>query len=186
MQVVKQDAAAPLSGLQRAQRWLATIAAAAASTFALDFVATSAGLILVASELLAGIGHVQALVLAVASYGVWGAGLWAMLGANWELLQRTGASVNIPAKAAYDLAARWKFRPRWRRAVTDLGYLGTELSKEAPYYIGAAGAALFTDTISAVDAIVFIAGANFAAAAYGFLMARGMRLFVRWRIRRAR
>ena len=62
--------------------------------------------------------------------------------------------------------------------------IGMVLAKEAPYYLGAAGAALFTESISAVDAIVFLAGANVGAAAYEFALARGLRLFLAWAIKR--
>lgn len=162
-----------------ARRWTATLAASAATTYALDLVATSAGLLVVASELLSGLNHGAALLLLLASYLAWGAGLWAILRVNWDLLQRTGASTNLLSKAAHDIAARLTSNRRWRRVATDAGYIATELAKEAPYYLGAAGAALFTDSVSAVDAIVFLAGANVGAAVYEFALARGMRFFLR-------
>ena len=162
-----------------ARRWTATLAASAATTYALDFVATSAGVLVVTSGLLSGMDQGMALLLLLASYVAWGAGLWAILRVNWDLIQHTGASTNLLSKAAHDIAARWTSNTRWRRVATDAGYITTEVAKEAPYYLGAAGAALFTDSISAVDAIVFLAGANVGAAAYEFALARGMRFFVR-------
>ncbi len=123
--------------------------------------------------------HGEALLFLFASYLAWGAGLWAILRVNWDLLQRTGASTNLLSKAAYDIVARLTASRRWRRVACDIGYVSTELAKEAPYYLGAAGAALFSDSISATDAIVFLGGANLGAAAYEFALARGMRLFVR-------
>ncbi len=162
-----------------ARRWTITLAASAATTYALDFVATGAGVLVVASQLLSSLDRDTALLLLLASYLAWGAGLWAILQVNWDLLQRTGASTNLLSKAAHDIAARLTSNRRWRRVATDTGYVTTELAKEAPYYLGAAGAALFTDSISAVDAIVFLAGANVGAAAYEFALARGMRFFVR-------
>ncbi len=166
------------------RRWLATLAASVVTTYALDFVATSAGLLLVASHLLEGLDRGEALVLLFASYLAWAGGLWAILKVNWDLLQRTGTSTNLLSKAAHDLVTRRTSSQRWRRAAAHLGYIVTELAKEAPYYLGAAGAALFTESISAVDAIVFLAGANVGAAAYEFALARGLRLFLAWAIKR--
>jgi hypothetical protein len=152
-----------ISRFVRARSWIATLAASFVTFYALDMVATGAGLLLVASGLLAGISHWQALALWAATNVVWGAGLWSMLLANWELLQRTGASTNILSKAAYDLAARLAVSRRWQCVAANLGYVSTELAKEAPYYVGAAGVALFSDSVTAVDALVFIVGTNIGA-----------------------
>ena len=48
----------------------------------------------------------------------------------------------------------------------------TELAKEAPYYTGAFGAVLVTDSVSANDALVFLGGANLGAGAYEYGLAR--------------
>jgi hypothetical protein len=156
------------------RRWVATAAASLITAYALDLFATSLGLLVVASGLLSGIGFVEALLLLLASYVFWGSGLWAVIKANWALLQRTGACTNILAKAGHDLAVRLGWSLRWRKVAAYVGNTATELAKEAPYYIGAGGFALFTDTVSAVDAIVFLAGANTGAAIYGFALARGL------------
>lgn len=166
--------------LFRARGWAATLVASIATTYALDLVATSTGLLTVALGLHDGLGYGAALVVLFVSYLAWGAGLWAILKVNWDLLRRTGTSTNLLSKAAYDIVARLTENPRWRRVAADGGYITTELAKEAPYYLGAAGAALFTDTVSAIDAIVFLAGANVGAAAYEFALARGMRFFLAW------
>src|SRR4029453_3339465 len=84
----------------------------------------------------------------------------ACIKANWALLQRTGACTNILAKAGHDLAVRLGWSLRGRKAAAYVGNAATELAKEAPYYVGAGGFALFTDSVSAIDAIVFLAGAN--------------------------
>jgi hypothetical protein len=169
----------PARAISGIRCWLVTVAASLATTYALDFIATSLGLLVVASGLLGGLAYAPALALLLASYLAWGAGLWAVLGANWDLLQRTGTSTNLLAKAAHDVTARLTASLRWRRAAAYAGNISTELAKEAPYYIGAGGAAAFSDEISATDAIVFLAGANVGAAAYGFALARGLRLFAR-------
>ena len=144
----------PARAFSGARRWIATIAASFISAYALDFFATSVGLLVGASGLLSGLDHVEA------------------------LLQRTGACANVLAKAAHDLALRLGWSLRWRRIAADAGNISTELVKEAPYYIGAGGVALFSDSVSAVDAIVFLAGANTGAAIYGFALARGMQLYL--------
>lgn len=161
-----------------ARRWFATVAASFITAYALDLFATALGLLVVASGLLSGIGYAEALVLLLASYVFWGSGLWALIKANWALLQRTGTCTNILAKAGHDLAVRLGWSLRWRRIAAYVGNTVTELAKEAPYYVGAGGLALFSDSVGAVDAIVFLAGANIGAAIYGFALARGLGYFL--------
>ncbi len=57
------------------------------------------------------------------------------------------------SKAAYDLVTLRTGSVRARRARGRVGYVGTEFAKEAPYYAGAFGAALLTETVSANDAL---------------------------------
>ena len=167
---------------RRGRRWAATLAATAASTYALDAVATVAGVALAASHLLAGLDHAALLVVLVASYVVWGAGLRINLAANWDLLEQTGTSTNALSKAAYDLAGLRTCRTGTRRIAAHVGYVGTELAKEAPYYLGAFGAAL-TDSVSSQEALIFLAGANLGAAVYEYGLARLTRAFLRFRSR---
>ena len=162
-----------------ARCWMATLVASFATAYGLDAFATCVGLLLVGSGWLKGIDYSGALALLVVSYVAWGAGIWSILTANWQLLQRTGTSTNLFSKAGHDVAVRFGWNLRWRRAITHAGYVATDLAKEAPYYLGAAGAALFSDAIDAVDAIIFLAGANTGAATYGFLQSYGMRFVVR-------
>ena len=150
--------------------WLITLAATAASTYALDAVATAAGVLLVATELLRGLDHSVALAVLAASYVLWGISLRANLGANWLLLRRTGTSTNVLSKAAFEFTARRG--PSVQRIAAGTGYLATEIAKEAPYYAGAFGAAVLTDSISSTDALLFLAGANLGAAAYEYVLAR--------------
>ena len=167
-----------LRAFSGARRWVTTAAASLLTAYALDLFATSLGLLVVASGLLSGIGYIEALLLLLASYVFWGSGLWAVIKANWALLQRTGACTNILAKVGHDLAMRLGWSLRWRKLAAYVGNVSTELAKEAPYYIGAGGFALFTDSVSAIDAIVFLAGANTGAAIYGFALARGLGFFL--------
>jgi hypothetical protein len=160
------------------RRWGATAAASIVTTYALDFVATALGLLVAGSGLLAGIDYLTALALLLVSYVAWGSGLWAVIKANWALLQRTGACTNLLAKAGHDLAVRLDWSLRWRKLAACVGNIATELAKEAPYYIGAGGVALFSDSVDAIDAIVFLAGANTGAAIYGFALARGLGFFL--------
>jgi hypothetical protein len=126
--------------------WLITLAATAASTYALDAVATAAGVLLVTTELLGGIDHSVALAVLAASYVLWGISLRANLGANWLLLSQTGTSTNVLSKAAFEFTARRG--PSVQRIAAGTGYVATEIAKEAPYYAGAFGAAVLTDSIS--------------------------------------
>ena len=152
--------------------WVVTITATAVSTCALDGVATAAGVLLVASGALRGLQHWQTLVLLAASYAAWGAGLRANLRANWTLLEQTATSTNALSKAAHDLTKLRTASVRARRIAAAAGYLGTELAKEAPYYAGAFGAAVLSDSVSSTDAIVFLAGTNLGAAGYEYGLAR--------------
>ena len=102
-------------------------------------------------------------------YVLWGISLRANLGANWLLLRRTGTSTNVLSKAAFELTARRG--PSVQRFAAGAGYVATEIAKEAPYYAGAFGAAVLTDSISSTDALLFLAGANLGAAAYEYVLA---------------
>jgi NNMT/PNMT/TEMT family len=159
--------------------WALTVAATAVSTYALDAVATAAGVLLVASGLLGGLGRWQALVLVAASYVAWGAGLRMSLRANWSLLEQTGVSTNALSKAAHDLTKLRTASVRARRLASSSGYVATELAKEVPYYAGAFGLAAASDSVSTADALVFLIGSGFAAAAYEYGLARLTRSVLR-------
>jgi len=167
--------------MSRSRRWIVTLTATAVSTYALDAVATATGVILVASHLLRGLDHGLLLAFLAGTYVLWGAGLRVNLEANWTLLEETGTSTNAPSKAAYELTKLRTDSLRARKIASGVGYVGTELAKEAPYYAGAFGAALVGDSISSSDALVFLAGANLGAAAYEFGLARLTRAFLRVR-----
>ena len=161
--------------------WVVTIGATAVSAYALDAVATAAGVLLVASHALSGLLHWQALVFLAATYVAWGAGLRVNLRANWSLLERTGTSTNALSKAAHDLTRLRTASVRARRIASAAGYVVTELAKEIPYYAGAFGAAVVTDSVSSTDAILFLAGANLGAAGYEYGLARLTRTALRRR-----
>jgi hypothetical protein len=155
--------------------WIITAGATFASTYLLDMIATAAGLAAAASGLQVRLSHTELIALLAGSYLVWGAGLWANLGANRELLEATGISTNIVSKAAFGLTQRWTPDVRARRAAAAVGYAGTEIVKEIPYYLGAFGAALAADAVSAPDALMFLAGTNIGAAAYEYGLCRLVR-----------
>jgi hypothetical protein len=161
------------------RRWAVTFTATAVSTYALDAVATAFGVALVATGLLGGLEHGLVLVLLALSYVAWGAGLRVNLRANKALLERTGTSTNALSKAAHDFVAlRWE-SPRARAIAAGAGYVATEIAKEIPYYAGAFGAAVLTDSVSSNDALIFLAGANLGAAVYEYGLARLTRAFLR-------
>lgn len=154
------------------------------SAYALDAVATAAGVLLVASGLLGGLDHRLVILFLVASYAAWGAGLRVSLQANRALLEQTGTSTNALSKAAYDLVSLRTPSLRARRVAAAAGYVGTELAKEAPYYAGAFGAALVSDSVTSSEALVFLAGANLGAAVYEYGLGRLTQAFLRLRSRR--
>ena len=172
--------------LSRTKRWAITLAATAVSTYLLDAVATAAGLALAASQILRGLDHWLVVAFLAGSYVAWGAGLRVNLGANRKLLLETGTSTSVVSKSAHDLAKLAGASLRVRRIAADVGYVGTELAKEVPYYAGAFGAALLSDSVSSNDALVFLAGANLGAAAYEYGLGRLTRAFLRLRSSRER
>lgn len=149
-----------------ARRWLLSAGATAASAYTLDAVATAAGALLLLSSLLDGTGRGQLLALLALSYLVWAAGLRIALAANWSLLQATGTSASLPSLLAYDLARRRTDRVRLQRLAAGVGYIGTEIVKEAPYYLAAFGAAALSSELTTADALIFLIGTNLGAAAY--------------------
>jgi len=162
--------------------WGASLVATVASTYALDAFAGATGAVLVGSGVLAEVGRPGMVALLVVSYAVWGLGLRASLRANGALLLTTGTSTNIVSKAAYDLTRRHSAGTRAAQLAAALGYLGTELAKEVPYYLGAFGAAALTDAVTSTGALVFLTGANLGAALYEYGLARVTRAFVHRRV----
>jgi hypothetical protein len=153
-----------------------SVAATIISTYALDLVATAAGLLAVASGVLDGLAGMPLFATLAASYVAWAFGLRTNLAANTRLLATTGTSTNVLSKAAYELSRRR--RPRVRRWAASGGYVVTELAKELPYYVGAFGVALFVDPLDVADAVAFLAGANLGAAVYEYALGRGTTAFV--------
>ncbi|GEM_PF-2147998 len=156
---------------RRASAWAATVAATAVSTYALDVWSAFVGLLLAASGVLSGATNPWLLLGLGCSYAFWGLGLRSNLRANADLLESTGTSTNAFSKAAFDLSRRWSTRPAIRRTAAGVGYVTTEIVKEAPYYLGAFIAAL-SDAVSAQQAIIFLIGANVGAAGYEYGLAR--------------
>jgi len=84
-------------------RWLVTSVATVASTYALDAVATVAGVLLVASGVLAGLGHAPIVAFLAASYVAWAAGLWLMAyNAKGETVDTAGGSATALLLAQQD------------------------------------------------------------------------------------
>ena len=155
-----------LDDLSLPRQWAATLTATAASTYALDVVATTFGVALAAAGVVQLLGHELVLLFLALSYVAWGAGLRVNLAANWRLLEQTGTSTNALSKAAHDLVRLRRGSVQTRKLASGIGYVGTELAKEVPYYAGAFGAVVVSDSVSANDALVFLGGANLGAAAY--------------------
>lgn len=153
-------------------RWSLSLAATAASTYVLELIATGAGVLAAGLSTWAHPSHTVLLLALGTSYLLWALGLRTNLRANHTLLERTGTSTNVLSKAAYDLAVRRTHSRRVRHAAGAVGYLLTELAKEIPYYAGAFGLSLVSDSVSADAAVAFLAGANLGAAAYEYILGR--------------
>jgi hypothetical protein len=183
MAIRQADPSSGQSGTRRrnARTWFVSIAATVVSTYALDATATAAGIGLVASGLFADAGRPWAVAVLVASYVGWGFGLRANVRANGMLLATTGTSTNVLSKAAHDLTRRLTDSDRAPRRAAAIGYLGAELIKEAPYYLGAFGVAAVSTSVSSHHAIVFLAGTNVGAMLYEYGLARLTRVVLRRR-----
>ncbi len=163
------------------RRWAVTFVATAASTYALDAVATAAGVLLAASALLGGADH--GLVLVFLAAHLCRLGRWAAREPERELDAARGD------RDQHQRAVEGRARPRCaraaslraRRIASAIGYVGTEIAKEVPYYAGAFGAAVLSDSVSSNEALVFLGGANLGAAAYEYGLAGVTRTFLRRR-----
>ncbi|GIJ54253.1 hypothetical protein Vau01_017690 [Virgisporangium aurantiacum] len=164
--------------------WTISLAATVASSYALDAWAATAGVAVVASGLLAGVDRPWVVALLVVSYVAWGFGLRTNLRANLTLLATTGTSTNVLSKAAYDLTRRTTGNARVQRLAAAVGYVGSQVAAEGVYYAGAFGAATLSDAVTGTDALLFLAGANLAAALYEYGLARLTATFLRRRPRR--
>ncbi len=156
----------------RTRRWMVTAVAAGISFVALDVIATAGGITLAASGLLGDQDVWVVYTILVTSYVVWGAGMRANLRANGDLLTATGTSTNALSKFLYDRTVARTDDQRIQRAAASLGYAGTEIIFEVPYYASAFGATLATEMIDSTDALVFLAGTNLAAAGYEYIVSR--------------
>lgn len=160
------------------KQWSLTFAATAISTYALDAVASVMGVLLVASELLGSLDHVLVLLFLASTYVVWGGALRVNLKANWCLLEGTGTSTNVLSKAAYNLAKLRTRSVRKRRIAAGIGYVIIELAKEWPYYAGAFGVAILSNSVSSNEVLIFLGGANLGAAGYEYGLAWVTRAFL--------
>lgn len=168
-------------GSKGTQRWSISLAATGISTYALDAVATTSGVLLVASGALGGLDQMLGLLFLASTYAIWGIGLRVNIQANWKLLEQTGTSTSILSKAAYDLAKTRGARLHNRKMAAAFGYAIVELVKESPYYAGAFGVAVLIDDVTANEALIFLGGANLGAAGYEYGLARATRAILRQR-----
>jgi hypothetical protein len=111
------------------RRWMISAGATVASTYALDAIATTTGLLLVYSALFQEVDRGGALAFLAVSYVAWGAGLRINLTENWTLLVATGTSTNVLSKAGFDLVRSRTQSQRAQRIAAAIGYAGTELAK---------------------------------------------------------
>jgi hypothetical protein len=164
-------------------RWAVIIAATVVSTCALDIFATTAGALLAASHMLDQASPAAVFGFLASTYVIWFAGLRVNVIANWRLLEHVGISTNLLSKSMFELARRRSNSQRAARAASAAGYVATEIAKEAPYYAGAFGAALLSDSVGSTDALIFLAGTNVGAAVYEYSVARLSLAFVNRRSR---
>ena len=159
-------------------RWALTVAATAVSTATLEVIAAATGVTLVASGVFHGIPRLMSLGVLAVSYVAWAVGMRVNVDANWLLLDQTGTSTNALSKLGFELAQLRSTSRRAIRVASTAGYVCTEVAKEAPYYAGAFGTALLSDSVDSTDALVFLAGTNVGAAVYEYGVARLTRAYL--------
>ena len=162
-----------------AHRWLASAAGTVASVYALDGIATATGGALEFSPLLDRASLAKVLVVLAGSYLLSAAAFRVALDANWALLDATGATCNLASLVAYQFVRHRTDCPRLHRLAAGVGYVGTELVKEAPYYLAAFGTAAVSAQLTSRDALIFLAGTNLGAAAYEYVFGCLVRLGLR-------
>ena len=175
---------APRSG-SKVKGWLITILATVVSTYALDGIATAGGVLLVASG-----RHWQTSDRPTAG-GCSPLPMSPGVRVSGSTCRRTSSS----SKPWEPAATRCRKPPmsssdgdpstvRARRIAAAVGYVGTELAKEVPYYAAAFGVALASDAITSRDALIFLAGTNLGAAVYEYGLGTVTRICLRRSISR--
>jgi hypothetical protein len=165
-----------------ALQWALTAVATVLSAVALDLAASIGGLLLLASGTLDGASTEAVVIGLVATYAAWFAGLRTNVVANWSLLEASGTCTNLPSKALFSVARARSAGPRVRLVASAVGYVATEVVKEAPYYFAAFGLAGSSGTFDSTDALVFLAGTNLAAGLYEYGLARVSRVYLHRRV----
>lgn len=108
---------------------------------------------------------------------------------SWQSLKETGVSVNIFAKAGYDLSKKITQSEKLQKITTYSGFLGSELTKELPWWVGAfTGKEIMSGWVPELSTLnieyAFLAGANIFAALYLYAQAGGVEVALRgWRNR---
>ncbi len=165
-------------------RWGITVGANVASTYALDGTAVIAGLALTKTGIQEHVSTETLIGFLAASYGVWFKGLYENVKENWKLLEEQGVSTSALSKAFHDYSKSKGWSERSQRLATAAGYVGLEIAKELPFYLGAFGSATFFEGISDKDAITFLAGANIGGGFYEYTLAKGTKMARKWMGRR--
>lgn len=159
------------------------------SSFGLEAVAITGATITAGINPFANLDAKFAITAVVASYIPYLTSLFKNADQSWQSLKETGVSVNIFAKAGYDLSKKVTQNEKLQKITTNSCFLGSELAKEIPWYVGAlTGKEIMSGWVPELDTsnieYAFLAGANVFAAGYLYAQAGGIELALRgWRTR---
>lgn len=173
------------------KRWTATATANAASAFALDGIASTAGAATVAiNSNLPEVDLKFALAFLAATYLTWGKELYRNAEANYELLEQTGTSTSATSKFTYERAKNITEKKQMKSVANRLGistevlqkvaahtgFVFWEAVKEIPYYIAAFSAGVLSE--SSNSEIAFLGGANLGAAGFEHVQAKATHYYL--------
>lgn len=179
----------PKKGIVELTRYTITGGLTLLSSFGLEVVAIGGATITAGINPFANLDAKYAVGAVVVSYIPYLTSLFKNADQSWKSLQETGISVNIFAKAGYDLSKNITGSQKLQKFSAYSGFLGSELAKEIPWYIGAfAGKEIMSGWVPELYTpnieYAFLAGANVFAAGYLYAQAGGVELALRyWRNR---
>ncbi|MDO8638114.1 MAG: hypothetical protein Q7R43_00945 [Candidatus Daviesbacteria bacterium] len=159
------------------------------SSFGIEAAAFTGATITAGINPLANLDTKYALVAVAISYIPLFTGMLKIADQSWYTLKETGVSVNMFAKFGYDLSRKITRNERVQKAATYTTFLGLELAKEVPWWIGAfTGKEIISDWVPELTTpnieYAFLTGANIFAAGYEYAQVGGVELALRgWRNR---
>lgn len=156
------------------------------SSHALEAVAFAAGATAAAANPLSEADKVIVVATVTASYIAWLKELTENTKENWNLLEAGGVSSSFTSKLLYDTSKKLSANRAVHKIAAHTGFIFWQTALEVPWYISAFWSGIeIPNKISNLTGVdpknsewAYIAGANFAAAAYNWAQAKGTQIFL--------